>query len=114
MGTVGTPNGRRRHRFWLLATLALTLGIGVALLPAGAGAVHDLNLFELDGNVADDSGASLPDDWASLFPTDTGHALAKSFVTDGSGASDSGFGSGLTKDTSDVPDWTTVDGSISP
>ncbi len=115
MGTVGTPTPRRR-RFGLLATLAFALCLGVALLPAGAGAVHDLNLFELDGNVVDDSGAALPDDWATLFPSPpaTGSALAKSFTTDGSGAADSGFGSGLTKDVYDVPNWTTADGAISP
>ena len=35
-------------------------------------------------------------------------------MTDGSGASDSGFGSGLTKDVDDVPNWTTAAGAISP
>ena len=35
-------------------------------------------------------------------------------MTDGSGAADSGFGSGLTKDVADVPQWTTAAGAISP
>ena len=114
MGTVGKPTRHRRRRGALLAMLAFALCFGVALLPAGAGAVHDLNLFELDGNIVDYSGAALPDDWASLFPTNTGHALASSFVADLTGDADDGFGSGLTKDTEDVPNWTTVTGSISP
>jgi hypothetical protein len=116
MGTVGTPTRHRgRRRVGLLAMLALALCIGVALLPAGAGAVHDINVFELDGNAIDDP-AVLGDDWSTLFPTNTSTTVLgePAFVTDKTGADDDGFGSGLTKDTSDVTEWTTVTGAISP
>ena len=54
------------------------------------------------------------DDWATPFRRTSATDLGHSFVTDGSGAADSGFGSGLTKDVYDVPNWTTAVGAISP
>jgi hypothetical protein len=114
--TVATPKQRGR-RIGLLALLAAVIALGVTLMPMTAGAVHDINVFELDGNVADDSGAGAPDDWATLFfpePGDSTMALDETLVADESGDADRGFGSGLTKDTEDLQQWTWFNGGISP
>jgi uncharacterized repeat protein (TIGR01451 family) len=102
----------RRAEF--VALLAGLIVLGVALLPMPAGAVHN-GPFELDGNALDGSASGPPDDWGTLFPTDNSSAdLGHSFVTDKTGATDDGFGSGQTKDTADVPNWTAATGAISP
>jgi uncharacterized repeat protein (TIGR01451 family) len=112
---VGTGKHGRKRRLLTGIVAAAALTIGIALLPMTAGAVHDINVFELDGNAVDNSGAAPPDDWGTLFPTDTSTTdLGHSFTTDLTGATDNGFGSGLTKDTSDVPNWTSVVSAISP
>ena len=46
-----------------------------------------------------------------------GGGSAKSFsgiVPDGTGSTDTGYGSGLTKDTYDVPNWTWIKGTVTP
>jgi uncharacterized repeat protein (TIGR01451 family) len=114
--TVATPKQRGR-RIGLLALLAAMIALGVTLMPMTAGAVHS-GPFELDGNALADPNSAPPDDWGTLFPTDTSSTdLGHSFVTDKgeSGAEpDDGYGSGLTKDTQDVPNWSAVTGAISP
>jgi uncharacterized repeat protein (TIGR01451 family) len=115
--TVATPNPRGR-RIGLLALLAAVIALGVTLMPMTAGAVHN-GPFQLDGNALDDNGNSLaPDDWGTLFPTDASSTdLGHSFVTDKGESGlepDDGYGSGLTKDTQDVPNWSAVTGAISP
>jgi uncharacterized repeat protein (TIGR01451 family) len=114
---VATPN-RRGRRIGLLALTATVLALGVTLMPMTAGAVHG-GPFELDGNALDsNSNGTLPGDWSTLFPTDNSlNDLGHSFVTDKgeTGAEpDDGYGSGLTKDTQDVPNWSAVTGAISP
>ena len=112
---VGTVGKRGRKRLLTVIAAAAALTIGIALLPMTAGAVHDINVFELDGNALDDSAGGPPDDWGTLFPTDTSTTdLGHSFTTDLTGSTDNGFGSGLTKDTADVPNWTSVVSGISP
>src|SRR6185503_12623488 len=112
---VGTVGKGRKRRLLTVIVAAAALTVGIAFLPMTAGAVHDINVFELDGNALDDSGAPPPDDWGTLFPTDTSSTdLGHSFTTDLTGSSDNGFGSGLTKDTQDVPNWTSVVSGISP
>ena len=68
-----------------------------------AGAIDTTTIFQLDGNTAVTAGS--PDDWDRLAG---GGGSAKSFsgiVADPTDSSDTGFGSGLTKDTYDVPNW---------
>jgi uncharacterized repeat protein (TIGR01451 family) len=117
METVATRKNRRR-RIGLLALLAGVIALGVTLMPMTAGAVHG-GPFELDGNALDDNGSgAVPDDWGTLFPTyDSSTDLGHSFVTDKGESGlepDDGYGSGLTKDTQDVPNWSAVTGAISP
>jgi uncharacterized repeat protein (TIGR01451 family) len=113
--TVATPISRR-HRVGLLALLAAVIALGATLMPMTAGAVHN-GPFELDGNAVADSD-SIKDDWGTLFPTDSSTTdLGHSFVTDRGESGldpDDGYGSGLTKDTQDVPNWSAVTGAISP
>src|SRR5512132_4327913 len=114
METVATPKSRGR-RIGLLALIAAAIALGLTIMPMTAGAVHN-GPFELDGNAVDDSASGPPDDWATLFPTDNSTSdLGHSFVTDkGETGLDDGYGSGLTKDTQDVPNWSSVNGAISP
>jgi uncharacterized repeat protein (TIGR01451 family) len=117
MRTVATPN-RRTRRVGLLALTAAVIALGVTLMPMTAGAVHG-GPFELDGNALDSNGnGAPPDDWGTLFPTDNSSTdLGHSFVTDKGETGDEpddGYGSGLTKDTQDVPNWSAVTGAISP
>lgn len=98
----------------MLALLVGAIALGVTLMPMTAGAVHD-GPFELDGNAMADQASPPPDDWNTLFPVDTSSTdLGHSFVTDLTGANDDGYGSGLTKDTQDIPNWTTDIGAVSP
>jgi uncharacterized repeat protein (TIGR01451 family) len=116
METVATQKNRRR-RIGLLALLAGVIALGVTLMPMTAGAVHS-GPFELDGNALEDSNSAPPDDWGTLFPTDSSSTdLGNSFVTDRGETGpdpDDGYGSGQTKDTADVPNWSAVTGAISP
>src|SRR6266545_1026980 len=58
-------SGRSGRRIFRAAVGA---GLFVLFMIGGqAFAVHDLGLFELDRNAVDDSGVSLPDDWATLY-----------------------------------------------
>ncbi|HEX2434602.1 MAG TPA: hypothetical protein VHI55_11710, partial [Gaiellaceae bacterium] len=111
---MATPKSRGR-RIGLLALIAAAIALGLTVMPMTAGAVHN-GPFELDGNAVDNSASGLPDDWATLFPTDNSTSdLGHSFVTDkGETGLDDGYGSGLTKDTQDVPNWSSVNGAISP
>ena len=92
-----TYRARRRHGA-LLALLVTLCGIFV-LVPS-ATAVHDLGLFELDGNAVDGVAAG-PNDWNNIFPPpgDTTTAIATSFTTDlFNDNDDSIFTGGSTKD----------------
>lgn len=75
-----TARARRRHAavFALLITL-----VGILVVVPSATAVHDLDLFELDGNAVD-NGLPSPfggDDWDDVF-AGTDSAIATSFETD--------------------------------
>ena len=104
-------DSRSRRHVFVLALLAVVATVAsVGIYTTIAGAVDTSVVFQLDGNSADPNGASAPDDWDTLAG---GGGSAKSFsgiVPDGTGSSDKGYGSGLTKDTYDVPNWTWVDG----
>jgi uncharacterized repeat protein (TIGR01451 family) len=116
MQTVATPKSRGR-RIGLLALFAAAITLGLTVMPMTAGAVHN-GPFELDGDALADPSSAPPDDWGTLFPVDNSSTdLGHSFVTDKGESGpepDDGYGSGQTKDTVDVPNWSAVNGAISP
>jgi hypothetical protein len=59
------PTGSPRRRWTLLLPLVAALAFGLFYI-AGAQAVHDLDLFELDRNALDDSNVD-GDDWDTLY-----------------------------------------------
>jgi hypothetical protein len=102
---IGRVRKTRRAR---LAAVLSVVGMVGALLALPAGAVHDVGLFELDGNVQ--SQAAPGDDWANIFAntdtafTDTG------IVADP--APQSIFTGGGSKDGSDIDQWKHKDGNV--
>jgi hypothetical protein len=91
-----TVQARRRHAalFALLVTL-----VGVFVLVPSATAVHDLGLFELDGNAVGGVPGG-PNDWNNINPpANTTTAIATTFITDPFNTStDSILSGGSTKD----------------
>jgi uncharacterized repeat protein (TIGR01451 family) len=94
----------------LLALAIVGTGLfTVAIARAGTGADNN-GLFELDGNVADNP-ATPGADWSTVYSdivngTKTSGAIVTSFITDPvSGAENSFFTGGGSKDVNDVPDW---------
>ena len=89
-----------------MAAVALTL-VGAALpfpsLPAGA--VHDVGLFELDGNAVDE--AAPGQDWNTVSAPP---AVTTRFIADGPLTDSTYFTGGQSKDTSDVSAWGHSDG----
>jgi hypothetical protein len=71
---------RRQH---VALLVLITTVVGVLVLVPSATAVHDLGLFQLDGNAVGGSPAG-PNDWNNIFPPpgDTTTATATSFNTD--------------------------------
>ena len=66
-------------------------------------AVHDEDLFELDGNTANDP-AVLGDDWSNF--QSAGNAVSTVFVADGvSGVNDTTFHGGGSQPGDDIPTW---------
>ena len=103
MGTVGNP-----RRLWWAATLvgAAFMLVGV---PLGASANPDIDGFELDGNaVVDTSGKA---DWNGL---PGGSLFFTGFRTDPTDDTDTGYASGLTKDTADISEWTWENADVTP
>lgn len=92
----------------LISFTVTTVIIAVSGGPALA--VHDLSVFELDGNAA--NGAAAGDDWANLFGGG-GSAIAYSFTHDGADPPQdtSYLHMGGSKDISDFSAWarTTTD-----
>ena len=79
----------------------MTVGIGFAV--PSAFAVHDEDLFELDGNTANDP-AVLGDDWSNY--QSAGHAVSTVFVSDGvNGVNDTTFHGGGSQPGDDIPSW---------
>ncbi len=107
------------------ARLADRLGGGrgrilAAAVPLVANAVLGTDgptLFELDGNITDDSGApNLPQDWSELpaGPRATEGPVAKVFVADGfNGKNDTIFNGGGSQNGNDIPSWAWDCGSVS-
>lgn len=96
-----------------MITTAL-LAAGLLIWGAQASfAVHDNGMFELDGNIAHDSGTTPPFDWASLFdasgnqvatPDLNGPLLASGFFSDAA-EPDPSFFSGSVKDGDSIGSW---------
>jgi uncharacterized repeat protein (TIGR01451 family) len=96
-----------RRMLWI-GMVVVAVATTFVVIPLASSANPDIAGFELDGNVTDD--AAVADDWATLFnasgqSTGAGSALARTFVQDGIGATDTGFAGGQSKDTSDIPGW---------
>jgi hypothetical protein len=101
---LGPTRSRRRRRFLLGPILLVVL---VALFAtAGAQAVHDLELFELDRNALDD-GAVAGDDWDTLFGGGGSQGSFTGILPDIETATDSGdqFTGGGSKDDLDITSW---------
>ena len=90
-----------------IAVLSLLL---VAALASGVFAVHDLGLFELDGNAVGDP-LVLGEDWDIIYNTWIGNDPSSSasdallFIADKMGTLDDSFTGGNTKDKIDLPEW---------
>ena len=73
-------------------------------------------LFELDGNIVDDSGApNLPQDWSDFqqTPGNGPGPVAKVFVTDGiNGVNDTTYTGGGSQNNNDIPSWAWDCGSV--
>lgn len=126
------PEGSQRRRRFLWVPL-LTMAALALFFIGGAQAVHDVGVFQLDGNAQTSVQSSPPaaEDWDLIckanpvtalrpdgctfatgysVPSGTTTATASSFVTDGVGASI--FTGGGSKDPQDVSSWKWKDGSV--
>ena len=107
-----TSNRLKGSRILLIAVLLL-LPLAVLL------AVHDLGIFELEGNALNDPAPG--DDWDNVY-NGTGSSLASVFVGTGGievpvgeGGSDvTYFTGGGSKDNNDVSQWKYTDGDVAP
>jgi hypothetical protein len=113
---IGPPRSKRR-RWTFIWFLVVALGAGMLFIGA-AQAVHDENVFELEGNAITNNSPPEPknpvsitcnlttnpacDDWDHVY-AGTSAAEATGFVTDKFGAGDSIFQGGSTKDINDLP-----------
>jgi hypothetical protein len=97
---LGPTDSRRRRRFLLVPMLMVALA--ALFLVAGAQAVHDLDLFELDRNAVDD-GAVAGDDWNSLPGSSQDFTGILPDVTPLPGGTQ--FQGGGSKDDLDITSW---------
>jgi hypothetical protein len=105
----GPTDSRRRRRFLLVPTLMVALA--ALFLVAGAQAVHDVGVFELDGNAVNDP-AVAGDDWDNIFanaPTCPG-TQACTFLHENLNATI--FTGGGSKDDLDTTQWRHKNGSV--
>ncbi len=95
----------------LLAATALFLG-GVAFATTPAWAVHDLELFELDGNAVQ-NGTAPPDDWEELYHNGANDGGSPDVFTgiNADPAPETIFDGGK-KDIQDVSQWSWKNGSV--
>ena len=106
----GSPSRSFSRSIPLLAAAACFSAF-LAVFAGGASAVHDLGLFQLDGNAAVDASPA-GEDWNSVVGNGTGslplagsNAISATFVNDPYNVpnGDSAYGAGSSKDIDDVP-----------
>src|SRR5206468_1542833 len=115
LGPTGSPKRRRFLFVPLLAIVAFAM-----FWIAGAQAVHDVGVFELDGNASTTHGSGLPDDWDRVChqvtgsdcstSADTTGATGVTFDTDAAGATI--YTGGGSKDDQDISSWAWKNGSV--
>ena len=98
-------------KFAIVGVAAIVL----VLLPASAGAVHDLGLFQLDGNTAV---VNPPpgDDWDGVY-NHTSSAFGTKFIgadTEAPAVDTTFFTGGGSKDVNDIPQWQWSPNDVSP
>src|SRR5262245_55753545 len=115
-GTARKSFGRGRlARLAVLGVLALI----IALLPTGAGAVHDLGLFQLDGNTTVDPSPPAPfpgEDWNPVY-AGTSSAFSSRFVdaaVEAPAVDTTYFSGGGSKDVNDIDEWKWSANDVSP
>ncbi len=90
----------------LLLVAAIAIGVVLVGVPLAGSVNPDINGFELDGNAA----GNLANDWNAL-----GTPLAfTGFRDDPTDGTDLGYGSGQTKDTRDIDQWTWEAADVTP
>lgn len=95
-------NLRRRWRAWRGAVIGGLVTVLTIIAVVQALAVHDLGLFELDGNATDESSVA-GDDWATLYGGG-GNKVAFTGITVDKPPDATYFTQG-SKDTEDIPKW---------
>ena len=97
----------------LVAGAAVSGAALVLLLTTAALAVHDVGVFELDGNaITDHVGSALPDDWDRVYSS-TGNYVGKVFVPDPTSQTfDDILTGGSTKDDLPLSGWRWTIGSV--
>jgi len=106
------PHLTRRRATRAFAALAVLTGTLAFMRPAAA--VHQ-SVFELEGNVADDSGSGAPFDWETFFDSTGGRTLPlpAGFLDSGFDADhafpDTSTFTGGSKDTLDISRWSCTD-----
>ena len=106
-----STRGKRRMRpirmgLWLVVPVLALLAVAPTM------AVHDTNLFELDGNAVDNVNPG--DDWQNVF-NGTDSALVSTFIQDADSPTDTTyFTGGGSKDINDVSQWLHDDGDVAP
>ena len=113
------PTGSPRRRRWLGLPIVLVTLMALFWI-AGAQAVHDVGVFELDGNAITEGGAGLSDDWDRVCfqvvgtgctaTVGTTGATGVSFDTDPANATI--FTGGGSKDDHDISAWKWKSGSV--
>jgi hypothetical protein len=107
-----TARARKRRLLTLVATVLVA---GMGLMPMAAKAVHNVGLFELDGNIANDA-AVAGQDWSSFRgPVAAGETapISTVFVADGFNSVDDIYFGGGSQNNNDVSSWRWSCGSVS-
>src|SRR5581483_4327834 len=104
------PSSSHDRRLPALSLIVASIA-SLFVVPSASG-VHDLGLFELDGNAMDGVGPG--DDWSTLFPANTSSAVfSEAFVDEPAGV-DTTYFSVSSKDINDVSTWSATGTSAPP
>src|SRR4051794_37996617 len=89
---IGQTGSRRRRRF-LIVPILLTAVLALLLVASASPSVHDVGVFQLDGNATDantNPAGQLGDDWSNIFTgvggSQKSHRVASTFDPDVTGA----------------------------